>query len=215
MQTALRATGWQERALAGSPNFLNDLRERTATWSDLWAFYREHPAGTAAMLALMGYFHIYHSGRYDLEGSVLDPGGKVYPQLRDWAAFVVASDDLIPEEALRDSLSALLGLSLITPLYYEVAFSVYLEASLARELEAQTANASTASVPRADGVAFPQGRMAVRLPERERLGALAGRAQTPQVLSGLLARHYLGWDEAYSVALGDGAAERFDEGGEA
>src|SRR5579872_278863 len=130
MDAVFADAGWKGYALTGRPDFLNYLKRGDVTWSELWAFYRENPADASAMIHLMGLFHIFLSQQYDREGSVLDREGEVYPQLREWARFAVSCQEFVPEENLRDSLAHLLGQSLISALYYEAVFSVFVEACL-------------------------------------------------------------------------------------
>src|SRR5687767_699731 len=121
-------TAWQGYALTGRPDFLNYLRAGFVTWRQLWEFYRDHPADPNVVVRLMGLFHGFQSHDYDREGCVLDPDGDVYPQLREWARFAVAQREFLPEGTLRDNLADLLEQNLVSPLYYEAAFSAYLEA---------------------------------------------------------------------------------------
>ena len=214
MDEAISGAGWKERALRGSPDFLNDLRDGAVTWSQLWAFYRQNGADPGAVLALMGFFHVVMSRQYEREGSLLDVDGRVYPELCDWARFVVANEEAVPEEKLRDSLAGLLGLSLVSPLYYELVFSLYLEASLERQVEIGAADATLSEAGWRADLLPPQGQMAVRLPERARCADGQGNGPAAEMLSRLLTRHYPPWDAAYTLALGRQAADQFEEGGE-
>lgn len=200
--------GWQDSARSGSPDFLLEVRAGAVSWSRLWEFYREEPADPGAMLALIGFFHAAHSRRYEREGSVVDADGKVYQPLQEWARFVTGKDALFPEVRLRESLAGLLGLSLITPLYYELVFSVYLEALLEREWATRAEDAPLSEGCQHRSVAPPSGRMVIRFPA-------GARARPPaESFSLLMAQHYPGWDQAFCTALGDEGEERFEEGGE-
>src|SRR5688572_5543192 len=187
---------WKSYALTGRPDFLNYLRRGDVTWGELWRFYRENPADPAAMVRLMGLFHLFLSQDYDREGCVLDPDGRVYPELREWAGFAVAAQEFVPEEKLRDSLAGFLSQSLISPLYYEAVFSVYVEACL--EEHAQAGNFSpTPLTVFGEKVSADTGgrRLAMRLPELPRYPG--------EALSSLLDRHYDSWNLAYVAALGE------------
>jgi hypothetical protein len=205
---------WTERALSGSPDFLQDIRTGAVTWNQLWEFYGRRPAQTAAMLALMGFFHAVQSRRYEREGSVLDRDGRVYPELREWARFVVANEGVVPEQKLRDSLAGLLGLSLISSLYYELVFNLYLEAMLERHGARWTSEVSRLEPAQAAAVTRSPGRLAVQLPDGVGSSAGASLAGPAAVFSLAVARHYDSWNEAFQLALGDPNDERFDDGGE-
>jgi hypothetical protein len=214
MEPTAADAGWKGRALAGSPDFLKDVKDGTVTWSQLWSFYRQTPADSGAVLALTGFFHLVQFRRFEREGSVLDRDGRVYADLQEWACFAVAGGELVPEARLRDSLAGLLGLSLISPLYYELVFGCYLEASLERQEMVTAGEGPLLDAADAAGIS-PPGRLPVRLREGSR--PLGGQrdAATAGRMSALLARHYPGWNEAYTLALGDRVGEQFDEGGEA
>jgi hypothetical protein len=214
MDTAAPGEAWQEAACAGSSDFLLHVRRRTVTWTDLWAFYREGPQRTAPALALIGFFHAAMSHAYDDDGGVLDLDGPVYSQICDWARFAVACPLLVPEQRIRDGLAGLLGLGLISALYYEMVFAVYLEALLDRQLclcfpeERRSGRAWLTRLPVA------VGRLPIRWPQTGR-SVESGGGHCSLVLEGLVAEHYGGWNQAYSLALGEAGADRYEEGGEA
>ena len=214
METGIAARPWQEAARTGSADFLLHLHQRSVTWSELWRFYAEDRVSAGSSLALIGFFHAGMSRAYDLEGGVLECDGAMYPQLQEWARFVVSHEDLVPEEALRDSLAGLLAVGLISLLYYEVVFSVYLEARLERQWELCLEAGGGRGQTWATTVPVPRGRLRIRWTER--LGNAAVSEDTPwvQSLSNLVEQHYAAWNAACGLALGDEADERHDEGGQ-
>jgi hypothetical protein len=211
---SIAEAAWIERARTGSPDFLNDLRDGGVSWNQLWEFYQRNPVDAGPMLALMGFFHAVLSRRYEREGDVLDRDGRVYPELREWARFVVANEAPAWAKKVRDSLAGLLGLSLISPLYFELVFSVYLEAAMERYAEIGAVGATRLEADREASDLTPRGRLQVRLAGDARSVETPAGGRLPETLSLFLARHYPSWDEAYRLALGDLAGERFDEGGE-
>lgn len=206
-------TAWQGYANTGRPDFLNYLRAGDVTWSELWDHYRAHTPESEAVLRLTGLFHIFMSQAYDDEGGVLDRDGEVFTALRDWGELALDRPDLVPEERLRDSLATLLGQSLISPLYYEAVFTLFVEASLARHVRLWTENLDQLEEPQAGARAAVERRhMAIHLDELP-------RAPSPQIarrwdhhVSVVIGRHYTAWDEAYALAIGDDGEAWRDEG---
>jgi hypothetical protein len=212
MQRGASDEGWKAYALTGRPDFLNYLRRGDVTWRELWAYYRETPADPAAMARLMGLFHMFLSQDYDREGCVLDRDGPVYEELREWVRLAVACEEFLPEEKLRDSLASLLGQSLVSPLYYEAAFSVYLETSLEKHLPVHMSAAFRTGT--ADpGAEARDRRLAIRLPELPRYPESLGGARWDDSVSALVGRHYTAWNHAYVLALGEEEPDWRDEGG--
>jgi hypothetical protein len=205
------ASGWETYALVGRPDFLNYLRRGDVTWEDLWAFYSESAVEPSAVVRLSGLFHLFLSQEFEREGSVLEPESDVYRRLKLWATFAVDRPDRAPESGLRDSLADLLGQSLISPLYYEAVFSVYLEATL--ELQAKL----WPDVP-SDSAALPHPeiedrKLALRLSGLPRCPEVHTSARWDETLSILVDRHYATWNYAYALALGDEDEDWIDEGG--
>jgi len=206
--------GWQGYALTGRPDLLNYLRRGDVTWSQLWDFYRAHPADPGAVVRLMGLFHAFLSVQYDAEGAVLDYEQGVYPQLREWAQLAVECADWIPEEKIRDSLAGLLEQDLISPLYYEAVFNVYLEASVERSAaiwsEQPEARASLGGLE-VPAVTFR--RISIQLPERVLSDSLQNDPQWAAARSRIVSCRHADWDRAYAVALGEEEGDWRDEGG--
>ena len=209
MSAISAASGWETYALLGRPDFLNYLRMGVVTWDDLWEFYTASSAEPAAVVRLSGLFHLFQSQEYDQDGSVLDPETGIYRRLKRWAGFAVERPDLAPETDLRDSLADLLGQSLISPLYYEAVFSVYLEATLERQ-------AKIWPDIQPDGLAtLPEvevRKLAIRLNELPRCPEMHTSARWDETLSMLVDRHYAAWNHAYALALGDEEEDWIDEG---
>lgn len=213
MQTSSQGAIWEGYALTGRPDFLNYLQRGDVTWDDLWSFYRANPADTDAMVRLMGLFHAFLSLDYDRSGSVLDRETGVYPVLREWARLTVELRDLIPEEKLRDSLAGLLGQSLISPLYYEAAFSVYVEAAVERHAQIWLTDPS--GIEKLEAPTQVQDRrLSLRLPDLPRFAELQGRPFWEESVSAVVEQHYATWNQAYALVLGDDERDWFDDGGE-
>lgn len=210
MADAASDAAWKSYAITGRPDFLNYLRRGDVTWSVLWAFYRAAPAEANAMGRLVGLFHAFLCADFEQAGSILDTDGDVYLQMRDWADFAVEAEEFLPEEKIRDGLAWQLSQSLISPLYFEAACGVYLEARLLGPEQPEL----TAEVP-SDYCAFSfslrkSRELNIRLPGNycEVSGALSAAAVA------LVDRHWDAWNQAYQAALGSEDEEWTDEGGE-
>jgi hypothetical protein len=215
MNAVAEDTGWQAYALTGRPDLLNYMRRGDVTWSELWRFYRQSPADPSAMIRVMGLFHMFLSHDYDGEGCVLDADGRVYPQLREWARFVVDSQDFVPEEKLRDSLAGLLGQSLISPLYYEAVFNAYLEAALHKHAAVWSTDSTLLEKLRTPEMREPrEGRLAIHLHDMRWSSDLQDSRYWHDTVSMLMGRHYAAWDQAYALALGEDDETWLDDGGE-
>lgn len=214
MDTISYQTGWQSYALTGRPDLLNYLRRGDVTWSQLWEFYRAHPADPSAVVRLMGLFHAFLSVQYDAEGAVLDYEQGVYPQLREWAQLAVECADWIPEEKVRDSLAGLLEQDLISPLYYEAAFNVYLEASVEQTAAMWTEQPEVrTTLADLELPATTGRRISVRLPERGIVTPLQSDPQWVAAKARLVSCRHADWDQAYAMALGEEEDDWRDEGG--
>jgi hypothetical protein len=191
MSGAAFDAAWQGYAVSGRPDFLNYLRRGDVTWDQLWSFYRQNPADPWAVLRLSGLFHAFASQDFDRSGCVLDRDTDLYDTLRAWAEFAAGSTEFVPEEKLQEALAGLLEQSLISPLYYEAAFNVFLEASLDRPLPAAgAAEGEPALAP-------------------ERVAKSAGG----DGLRAAVDRRYAAWNERYLLALGE-EEDGWEEGGE-
>lgn len=123
---------WQGHALTGRPDFLNYLNSGDASWEELWNLYRREPAPEEAIRALSRLFHLLMSSQYDAAGCWLDPEGEVDAQLRNWAEFALDMGEGVPLAELRQDLAGLIGMGLITPLYYQAVYLVFTETSVDR-----------------------------------------------------------------------------------
>lgn len=199
---------WVPYAVTGRPDFLNYLRQGDVTWEDLWAYYRAAPADPGAMLRLSGLFHIFLSHEFDRDGCVLDREGSVYAALSGWARFVADSAEFLPEHTVCGGLSSLLADSLISPLYFEAAFSTYVEALI-----------RCGAVPAVDvngrqsdsGPDCDRPRLRLLLPDQ---ASSADAGLISDHLVPALRSHYQTWNVAFQSALGQETEGWLDEGGE-
>lgn len=209
------ARPWQECAVAGSPDLLFHLHARRLGWGDLWRFFEERPAHPGAILAMTGFFHVHLSREYDREGAVVDREGSTYPPLQEWARFVTARPDLVPEEQLRDSLAGLLALGLVSALYFELVFGVFLEARAEDRERHQPHGEADASEGWDGGTPGARGRLTIRWPLHLNSAPFAPDEPWSRSFSHLRDQHYRSWNQAYSLALGAEDENAYDEGGEA
>lgn len=200
---------WKEYALTGRPDFLNYLHGGDVSWDDLWRFYQETPADAGAVVKLIRLFHLFQCHDFEQSGSILDRDEAAYQALRGWATFAVACQEVLPESLLCESLADLLANSMVSPLYYEAIFSIYLEASLAY---AHGAGAShVRSNPPGSPAEFQTGRLRFRLPDLPLFLHDQGDGSSPLPVH---QKCYALWDHAYSRALGEELDGWEDEGGE-
>jgi hypothetical protein len=194
-------SAWRGYAVSGRPDFLNYLHRGDVTWRELWDYYRENPADPASVLRLTGLFHAFLCQDFETAGSLLDPDSDVCQGLRTWAAFAAGHTEFVPEEKLRESLTGLLAQSLISPLYYEAVFNVFLEASLGEDPGEGLAeeDGTTAAAAR---------RLRILLPDLygEHPGAGALRAAAD--------RRHAAWNRCFVEALGEEEESGWDDGGE-
>lgn len=210
MGTDFAGSAWKEYALTGRPDFLNYLHAGDVSWNDLWRFYQETPADTGAVVKLIRLFHLFLCRDFELTGSLLDRDSAEYQALRNWAAFAVTCREVLPEGVLCESLSELLASSMVSPLYYEAVFSVYLETWLEHQVRAGMPETEASS--RMQSVDLRQlcaGRLRYRLPDLP--GSQNGSGALFPVGH---ADRYAAWDNAYSRALGEELEGWDDEGGE-
>lgn len=200
MTSAACDAGWKGYALTGRPDFLNYLYRGDVAWGQLWDFYRQELADPSSVLRLTGLFHAFLSHDFDRDGCHLDRESDLYRTLRDWADFAVETAESLPEACLRESLTGLLGQSLISPLYYEAVFNVYLDAFHGRMPKED---------PEPAEEAVPAGgrRLRVLFPDLSSC-MWSGAGATH------LSRRYSDWNRAYVLALGDEEEDWRDDGGE-
>lgn len=207
------SSAWQGYALTGRPDFLNYHHRGDVTWSELWGFYAKRGAEPEAVLRLTGLFHIFQSQAYDGEGCVLERDGEVYHELEAWVGLAMDREDLVPEERLRENLATLLAQGLISPLYYEAVFSVYVEACLTRSVDRWTADLEAlGAVESTESAKLLRGRLGMHLDQLPRCPIPSGADRWDTLVVGLVNRHYDAWDLAYTAALGDDAEGWQDDG---
>jgi hypothetical protein len=150
---------------------------------------------------------------FELTGSVLDRDGAEYQALRSWAAFAVTCREVLPESVLCESLSDLLANSMVSPLYFEAVFSVYLEVSLEHAARAEEPeSAQPMERQPADARRLSTGKLRYRLPDLPLV--LGSRERAGASLPAVHSSSYAVWDHAYSSALGEELEGWDDEGGE-
>lgn len=209
MEMGDAGAAWKEYALTGRPDFLNYLHGGDVSWDDLWRFYQENPADAGAVVKLIRLFHLFQCRDFEQSGSILDRDEAAYQALRSWATFAVACQEVLPESLLCESLSDLLANSMVSPLYYEAVFSVYLEASL--EHANGVGVPDSPAEPPGSPAEFQAGRLRVRLPD---LPLLLNNREDGSSLLPAHQQCYALWDHAYSCALGEELNDWEDEGGE-
>jgi hypothetical protein len=195
---------WQGYALAGRPDFLNYLNRGDVTWEELWEFYGRQTAPSEAIRALMRLFHLFLSDRYDAAGCWLDPEGEVLARLKGWAAFVLDDADRLPLEEVRADLAGLVGAGMVTPLYYQAAYLVFMEASVDRHVSSLTSGAVSELSAEVSGLPGPEERrLPVYHPGADRFAHLQGDIDWEAALRSLVAHQYSSWNSAYAANLPD------------
>jgi hypothetical protein len=195
---------WQGYALTGRPDFLNYLNTGDVTWEDLWEFYRQQAAPPESVRALMRLFHLFLSDQYDADGCWLDPEGEVLARLKGWAAFVLDSADRLPLEDVRADLAGLVASGMVTPLYYQAAYLVFMETSVDRHVSFLASGAATAELAEEPRLPGPdERRLPVYHPGADRLADLQGDTDWDAALRSLLAQQYRSWNSAYAASLPD------------
>jgi hypothetical protein len=206
MSSAAFDAAWQGYAVTGRPDFLNYLRRGDVTWNQLWGFYRQSSADPASVLRLTGLFHAFISQDFDRVGCVLDRDSEVYQGLRDWAAFAAESTEFVPEEKLCEALTGLLEQSLISPLYYEAVFNVFLEVTVERSLRPGPPEFEAEPEPAA------VRRLRILLPDLA--PDLSRQLDREEGLRSAVDRRYAAWNRRYVLAMGDEDEGWCDDGGE-
>jgi hypothetical protein len=194
---------WQAHALSGRPDFLNYLNAGDVTWEDLWAFYRQQRASAAAVRALMRLFHLFLSSEYDAAGCWLDPDSEIRARLEHWAEFALDSSDRVPLSDIRADLAGLVGSGLVTSLYYEAAYLVFMEVSVDRAASSWSEAASDRLMVAAE---FPERHeriLPVYHPGSGRFPHLAGDVRWHTALRSHVAAQYRAWNGAYAAHLPD------------
>jgi hypothetical protein len=209
MNSGTPVEGWKGYALTGRPDFLNYLRRGDVTWSELWTFYRTSAPDPDAMLRLCGLFHLFLCPQFEAEGSVLIEDEGAYVPLKEWTRFAIYIQFAVPETRLRESLSDLLAQGLLSPLYFEAVFSLYLDAEAERqEWETSALQQGVAQVgltPRQDNG------LRIRLPNFP--STYASRPHRNELVLQAAGDHYSEWNRSYLDALGDEEEDWQDEGG--
>lgn len=209
MNSGIPVDGWQGYALTGRPDVLNYLRQGDVSWSELWAFYRTTAADPEAMLRLCGLFHLFHCPQFEAEGSVLIEDEGVYVPLKEWARFAIYVQFAIPEARLRDSLAELLAQGLLSPLYFEAIFSLYLDAEAERQ-EWET-SALQCGVPQPRPIEGVGNELRIRLPNFP--STYASRPHRNDLVLQAAAARYGAWNRSYLDAMGEEEEDWLDEGG--
>lgn len=204
-------TAWQNYAATGRPDFLNYLHRGDVTWGDLWRYYRDTPTEPESIQRLTRLFHIFNSQDYDREGCVLSEDGVVYPRLREWAEFAVGYPTLLPEPVTRENLADLLSSSLISSLYYEAVFGVYLQAVLRRHADAWATGQFYAE-ERGAQAATGERKLSLNLPELPRSPDPVHPETWDRTVRSVMQRHYREWNQAFAMAIGDEDPAWQDEG---
>jgi hypothetical protein len=195
---------WQGYALTGRPDFLNYLYAGDVTWDELWDFYRQAPAPQEAVRSLTRLFHLFLSREYDATGCWLDPDGEVRARLRSWAEFALDAADRLPLDELLADLAGLVGSDLITPLYYQAVYLVFMEASVDRQASAWTAEREAVVAAEEPGLPLPdERRLPVYHPGADRFSHLQGDAAWDAALRSLVSQQYCSWNSAYVASLSD------------
>ena len=195
---------WQAYALTGRPDFLNYLKTGDVTWDGLWDFYRQQTPPPEAVQSLMRLFHIFHSSQYDDAGCWLEPEGEICARLRAWAAFALEIADRVPLRELQADLAGLVSACLVTPLYYEAAYLVFVETNVDRQASAWPEDGARMALN--EGIELPdpvERRLPVYHPGATRFTHLQGDPTWNAALRSLITTQYSSWNTAYAAILPD------------
>jgi hypothetical protein len=199
---------WQGYALAGRPDFLNYLNAGDVTWDELWAFYRSEPAPAEAIRALSRLFHLFHSSQYDAAGCWLDPEGEIHAHLRAWAEFILDLTEQLPVFEFQADLAGLVGTGLVTPLYYQAAYLVFMETSVDRLAQGYRTHPVTHPARDCEELPDPAARiLPVYHPGPARFPHLLDDARWNASLRSHVAAGYRLWNSAYASHLPDPVEE--------
>ena len=199
---------WQGYALAGRPDFLNYLNAGDVTWDELWQFYGQSLAPQEAIRALSRLFHLFLSSEYDAAGCWLDPDGEVVVRLRAWAEFALDSSERLPLEEVQADLAGLVGAGLVTPLYYQAAYLVFMETNVDRHASSWAKDRTSGAL--ADGPELPtpdERCLPVYHPGADRFAHLQGDASWDAALRSLVSEQYSSWNSAFAAHLPDAEHE--------
>ena len=199
---------WKICALNGRSDFLNFVHQGEVTWSELWAFYRTAAADPEAMLRLYELFHLHLCPQFEAEGSVLDADEGAYVPLKEWARFAVYEQFALSEARLRESLSQLLAQGQLSPLYFEAAFSLYVEAEAERQ-EWET-SALQRGVAQHRPLASMGSGLRIRLPNVP--STYASVSHRDELVLQAADSHYSEWNQSYLTAVGEEDDDWQDEG---
>ena len=195
---------WQAYALTGRPDFLNYLNTGDVTWDGLWEFYRQQTPPQEAVRSLTRLFHLFLSREYDDAGCWLDPDGEICARLRTWAAFAQDTADQVPLEELQTDLAGLVSAGLVTPLYYQAVYLVFMETSVDRQASAWTGGQRVPAVPAARELPNPEERrLPVYHPGATRFTHLQGDPAWDAALNSLITGQYRSWNTAFAAHLPD------------
>jgi hypothetical protein len=195
---------WQAYALTGRPDFLNYLKTGDVTWDGLWEFYRQQTPPQEAVRSLMRLFHIFLSSEYDDAGCWLDPDGEISARLRAWTTFAQDIADRVPVEEVQADLAGLVSAGLVTPLYYQAAYLIYMETSVDRHASNWAGGRTAASVPEARELPDPEDRrLPVYHPGPSRFTHLRGDPAWDAALNSLITTQYSSWNTAFAANLPD------------
>jgi hypothetical protein len=193
---------WQGYALSGRPDFLNYLYAGDVTWEGLWDFYRQQTPPQEAVRSLMRLFHIFLSREYDNAGCWLDAEGEVCARLRSWASFAQDIADRVSVEEVQADLAGLVGAGLVTPLYYQAAYMVFMEIWVDRHASAWTGEEEP--LDEAPDLPEPDERhLPVYHPGSSRFTHLQGDPTWDSALRSLVSSQYSSWNSAYAATLPD------------
>lgn len=199
---------WQAYALTGRPDFLNYLNSGDVTWDELWEFYRQQSPVQEAVRSLTRLFHLFLSSQYDEAGCWLDPDGEICARLRAWARFALDTADRVPIGEVQADLAGLVSAGLVTPLYYQAAYLVFMETSVDRhasewrEGRGEPAVAVPPELPDPD-----RRRLPVYHPGPARFAHLVGDPAWDSALDSLIASQYHTWNSAFAANLPDAEHE--------
>jgi hypothetical protein len=195
---------WQGYALTGRPDFLNYLNAGDVTWEELWSFYRTEAAPPGAIRALSRLFHLFLSRQYDTAGCWLDPEGEIHSRLRAWAEFTLEMQARVPLFDFQADLAGLVGAGMVTPLYYQAAYLVFMETSVDQLAEIYSCQAAHGSTGDDDELPDPTRRLLpVYHPGPARFPHLLSDARWDARLRSHVASGYRSWNSAYTAHLPD------------